>query len=283
MAIGDTTNNTYRIKHTLAPWFGDLSERPVLNSILTAIGDSYSFCYSYYQFAKLQTRFTTAPGGWLDLFAWDYFGGRFTRRPNELDSSWQPRILQEILRPKQTRAAVVIALEDLTGQVATIVEPWSPQDYGGDGAFKTGKPTVIGGVHYLVNAPPLAGAAICGGYGSGGYGSLSYNNQVFVQAFRPANSGIPNVAGYGIATAWGYGAPPNSGYIGGGGFGTGFYEELASDVSAIPDAEIYATVAQTISAGTTAWVDILGGTPAQPVSANFQNAFNSQYFILGFI
>src|SRR5262252_8343292 len=78
--VGQLADMVKRLWATLAPWFPDLSTAPVLNSVLTAIADGFAFCYSYLQFASLQTRIATATGGWLDLVAWDFFGTRFTRR-----------------------------------------------------------------------------------------------------------------------------------------------------------------------------------------------------------
>src|SRR4051812_40264109 len=128
MATGDTNDISARLRATLPPWFPDPANAPVLTAILSGIADGFAFVYSYLGFAALQTRISSATGGWLDLIAWDFFGSRFTRRQGENDASWQPRILQEILRPRQTRAAISLMLTDLTGRAPKVIELWNPQD-----------------------------------------------------------------------------------------------------------------------------------------------------------
>lgn len=220
--VGTTPDMVSRIRATLAPWFPDPAQAPVLTSILTAQADLFAFIYQYLAFAKLQTRISSATGGWLDLIAWDFFGARFARRgaPLELDASFRPRLLQEILRPRATRAAVLQMLSDLTGNTAIVREPWNTGDMG---SYRTGTM----------------------GYGMGlGYGSLAFPDQIFVDAYRPVGGGIPVVAGYGS-------------YSGGYGVGELAYIDM-SQVTGLTDAEIFARVAQTVAAGITAWVDILG-------------------------
>lgn len=217
--IGDTNNNLARLRATLAPWFPDPLNAPVLTAVLTGIGDAFAFVYGYLAFAKLQTRIVSATGGWLDLIGWDFFGARFVRRFGESDSSWQPRILQEILRPRQTRAAMALMLTQLTGRAPKIIEGWNTGDMG---SYGTGTM----------------------GYGVGlGWGSLNYPNQYFVTAFRTPMQGIPLVSGYGMD---------------GGGYGVGLfgYIDLSLITGPITDAEIAARVTQTSAAGITTWLDI---------------------------
>jgi hypothetical protein len=225
-ATGGTDDISNRIRSTLPPWFPDAADSPILTSVITGIADAFSFIYDYLGFAALQTRISTASGGWLDMIGWDFFGARFTRRQGESDASWQPRVQQEILRPRQTRAAISQLLSDLTGRAPRIVELWNAQDCGG------------------------YGVAQMGGYGSGPgcYGSLSFNDQVLVTAFHAPTEGIPNADGYGE-------------YNGGYGVGIIEYGSLSFVTGPITDAEIYARVQQTIAAGTTAWVTIQNPPP----------------------
>ncbi len=74
---------------------------------------------------------------------------------------------------------------------------------------------------------------------AGCIGSTNLPYQVFITAYRPPGAGIPNVQGIG------------SGYIG--------YTPIINDSqiqSQVSDAEIYATIADTVAAGVTAWVAI---------------------------
>jgi hypothetical protein len=215
MTTGDAADMQGRLVSTIPPWFPD--NAPVEGGMLAAIGDALSFTYGAYTYAKAQTRIGTAFGAWLDLIAWDFFGARFLRRQGEADAQFQPRILDEILRPRQTRGAIAEALTDLTGVVPDIDEPWNPGDCGAYG--------------------------IATGYGVGGcYGSLSLQYQIFVTAYLPAGPGIPFVGGYGGGLI-GYGV-------------AGEYADLSLMSGPVTDAQIYETVAETVAAGVTAWVAI---------------------------
>lgn len=75
----------------------------------------------------------------------------------------------------------------------------------------------------------------------GTLGSTQNNNQIFVTAYRPAGGGIANTPGW------------DSGY-----WDTTFsWVDQTLVVAPVTDAQIYATVAQTVAAGVTAWVMIL--------------------------
>jgi hypothetical protein len=131
MTIGDKDDIVQRQVGVLPPWFPDLANAPVLKAILGGVGGALAFVFNFYTYAKLQTRIATATSGWLDLIAWDFFGGRFVRRNSELDAGWRLRIVKEILRPRQTRAAITQALQDLTTRTPLILEFFNPQDMGG--------------------------------------------------------------------------------------------------------------------------------------------------------
>src|SRR5258708_415725 len=229
--IADIVN---RLRATLAPWFPDLPSAPVLNAVLTSQADQFAFIYQYLQFAANQTRIKTATGGWLHLIAWDYFGARFTRRINEPDASFASRILKELLRPPQTRAAIRQLIVDLVGTPPKIQEAWNPQDWGGYG---------------------IAASGI--GYGLAlGYGSLQYPNQVFITTLTLPGAGIPYIAGYGITTAGGYGRCGSS----------SAYADVSQITGALTSAEFYADISQVIAAGTIAWVSIVGQFKPAPVT-----------------
>jgi len=243
--IGDTNDNVQRQKSVLPPWFPDLANAPILTSLLTGAGDAFSFIKSTLDFAALQTRIATSTSGWLDMIAWDFFGGNFVRRQGEADGSFEPRIQAEILRPRQTRLAISIMLTQLTGVAPIIQEAWNTFDFG---SYGTGTM----------------------GYGAGlGYGSLQFNNQIFIQAYRSNNNGVPLVSGYGTV---------------GGGYGVGSfaYVDTSEIVGLITDAEIYERVQQTIAAGTIAWVDIQDGPATNPVhpSMIFSNVYDATYVAL---
>jgi hypothetical protein len=228
MAIGDSSNIQQRLRSLIPPgWIPDVSDSPVATGGLAGASSAFAFIWNLFQYVIQQTRIATATGGWLDLIAWDYFGGRFLRRASEGDALFRPRILQEVLRPRQTRVAIIRMLQDLTGRTPILQEPPSTFDFG---SYHTGTM----------------------GYGAGlGYGSISLPNQIFVTAFRPTTSGVANVGGYG-------------GYLGGYGVGSLEYIDQSLVTGPLLDSEIYARIAQVIAAGVTAWVDITSGIIVAP-------------------
>jgi hypothetical protein len=227
MATGDQADFLNRLAGLLpASWFEPgAGNNPVRDAELSGAAANLSWIYSLYSYTLKQTRIATATGVWLDRIAYDFFGPNFPRRSGEPDSSYRERIEFEILRPRQTRAAILDALLELTANAGKVQEPWNPADWGGYGQ---------GGSGYGV---------------AGGYGSLQYRNQIFVRAVRPTSSGIPNIAGYGMVGS-GYGV-------------AGQYCDISQVNGPVTDAQIYQTVANTVAAGITAWTDIVSsGTPS---------------------
>lgn len=164
MAKGDQTDFLARLRAVLPTgWFPDQS--PVLDAVLTGIAYSLSWVYSLIQYARLQTRLLTATDVFLDILAYDFLGTRLSRFSGETDSHFRARIKHEILRSKGTRAALIQALQELTGYAPIVFEPSNSTDIGGG-----------------YNGPTM-------GYGASGYyGSLELPYQAFVTAFRPPAS-----------------------------------------------------------------------------------------------
>ena len=225
MATGDPTDMLARLRGGLPPWFPDDADAPIVGGALAGIAAVLAYIYGFIQFAKLQTRIATATGGWLDLIAWDFFGPGFLRRVQELDSPFSVRIIKEILRPRVTRAAIVLMLTDLTGRAPIIIEPWNTGDCG---AYDVGT---------------LA-------YDDAGcWGDVSMTCQILVTAYRPPGNCVPNVSGY-------------DGY--GGGYDTSAafeYIDMSQVAGPVTDAEIYQRIAQTVAAGVTAWTAIENPLP----------------------
>lgn len=212
MATGDTADIAARLRGLTPPWFPNVGSAPVVDAILTGIAALLSGSYSLIQYARAQARIMTATGGWLDLIAWDFFGSRFQRRPTELDSSFQPRLLQELVRPRLTRAAIAQMVFDLTGFQPSIIEPFNGFDLGGFDCGNLAFDTV------------------------GGYGATNENNQIYVTAFRQVT--------YGLTITGGFDAGP-------GGFDAALlqYIDPAALPSVVADAEIVARIQQTVASG----------------------------------
>jgi hypothetical protein len=206
-----------RLKSLLPPsWFGD-GPAPVRDAILAALGAPASWAYSLYSFVLAQARLTTSSGIFVDLFGLDFFGRNLPRRTGETDDSYIPRIKAELIRPRNTRAAMSQALTDLTGTAPTLFEPWN-----------TGDAAALGYTFGVGVGAPL--------------GSLSEPNQVFITVKSPGYSGVPNIAGVGTSA---------------GGVGVGALATIGSQrTGGVTNAEIYATVLRNVAAGVRAWVKI---------------------------
>jgi hypothetical protein len=219
--IGDQNDMATRIKAVLpARWFPDVT--PILDALLSGLGQAASWAYSLLGYAKLQTRIATATNGWLDLVAQDCFGTLLVRELGETDASLRSRIFLELLRPRATRAALAKQIQDITGSPGWMFEPSRPADTGCWGGL-------------LSYGGPGAG-------GAGGWGNLGLPFQTFVVAHRPHSGGVPSVACYG-------GGP--------GGYGQGAIEYADASVTGTgKDAEILAAIAGIMPACAIAWTRI---------------------------
>lgn len=137
MATGDQNDIQNRLRGYLpARWFGNPSDSmPIIDAVLTGVSACLSFIYSLYAYAKLQTRINTATGGWLDLIAFDFFGGALIRGQGQSDSAFRATIIAQILHANATRAAISAVVKQLTGQVPIITEGWQAQDTGAYGSL----------------------------------------------------------------------------------------------------------------------------------------------------
>jgi len=221
---GDQQDMIARLQAVLPThWFPDSA--PILEAVLSGLASGWAWLYSLLQYVKAQTRISTATDIWLDVIALDFFGSRIVRWTNQSDDAFRARILSEIFRERGTRAAVISALQDLTGRSPIVFEPARSTDTGGYTALTGGG----GGVAY--------GAA-------GGWGSLSLPFQSFITAYRPV--------GAGIATVGGWGDPA-------GGYGVGGFEYADLDMiqGQVTDDAIYAAVADVLPVATIGWTSIV--------------------------
>lgn len=209
-----------RLKSTLPRWFGG-SETPLLDGLLTGPSWSFSRIKSLLDYVSNQMRIGTATGINLDIIANDFLGLRILRRKSQPDTDFRAIIKAEIMRERGTRPGIIKAVEDLTGKTPRFFEPRNPRDTGGYG---------------------VKGAM---GYGMAGrYGSLRLPFQAFIVVFKPPGAGVPDVGGYGNTV---------------GGLRVGGQLEYVSKYmieGAVTDADIYAMISATKSAGTVIWVHI---------------------------
>lgn len=113
-------------------WLGDSAQAPggVAYGTFLGIGTALSYLLSQLQFIAAGTRIKMAYGTALDTISVDYFGSNgLPRNPGELDASFRTRILQMLLIPRVTRAAIANIIEITTGVAPRVAEPWTA---GGD-------------------------------------------------------------------------------------------------------------------------------------------------------
>ncbi|MCA1179774.1 MULTISPECIES: hypothetical protein [unclassified Pantoea] len=160
MSNGDLNDMHSRLKALLpAGWFCD--ETPVLDGVLTLFAQYLSWCYSLYNYARQQTRITTASDGWLDIAAQDFFGAHLRRDEGMTDIKFRNLIKKSMFRERGTRQAILNIINDLTGYQPEIIEPQCAVDTGG----------------YCM---PTSGYGV-----AGRYGSLQIPCQAFVIVHRP--------------------------------------------------------------------------------------------------
>lgn len=221
MATGDQQDINARLQGYLPPrWFGDFATAPIISALLQGLAYLFAYVVTLINYAKNQTRIATATDAWLDIIAADFFGSNLTRGLNQTDASLRTAIGVNLLRPRATRAGLVGVLVALTGRTPIIIEPRRPLDTG-----------VYGGPYVGYSA-------------AGAYGSMLIPFQAFIIPYRPQQSGIPYVAGYGVS-AGGYSQASQAEYA--------TYSQIQG---AVADATIYSTIDSVKPAGTIMWARI---------------------------
>lgn len=217
---GDETDMRARLRAMLPTgWFAD--DAPILSGLLAGFATIWAWLYTLLAYARQQTRVATATGGWLDMIAQDYGGARWSRQSGETDTAFRTRLTRNLQRSRGTRSALTANLTALTGRTPVIFEPAYPPDTGGLGSIGLGWNT------------------------AGGWGSLTLPYQCFVIAYRPADGGIADIGGWGgTDTDFALGGW-NSGALGWG--------DASLITGAVTDAQILATVADSMPAATIAW------------------------------
>ena len=217
MATGDDDDIKTRLMMVMPNWFG--ADAPIKDALVSGFAKIGSWGYAILQYAKAQTRISTATDFFLDLAAFDFFGMRVKRKTAQPDDVFRDVIRKEVLRERGTRRGMLKALRDLTGTDAVIFEPSYAFDTGGYDTY---------GLGYDI---------------AGGWGSRNYPNQFFIRVVEPIGAGVPNVAGYDTI----YGAFD-------GGYSS--FIDPTDIVGKVTQQDIYDTIEATRTAGVTCWVTI---------------------------
>lgn len=225
-ATGSSADILNRIRKVLPRrWFAWVA--PYRDAVIGGLSDSASWCYGLIGYAKAQTRLATAYGIWLDILCYDFLGFNLTRNAMQ-DDAFRVVIKATVLQERVTRAGMIAAVTQITGNAPWIFEPWNTYDTGG----YSGKNKTCGQFGY--------------GQGQGGYGNMKLPGQIFMKVYRGSTGGVPNVTGYG---------KPAGGY----GQGSIAYVGSSSQQSGLTQAQILQVINLTKPVGTTVWVQFPNG------------------------
>ena len=238
MATGDKTDIAGRLMSRMPPWFSGGSA--AVGAIFAGAAAAFAQIYAMLAFVVAQMRLATTSGGFLDMFATDYFGGYVVRRISQTDAALLARIKALFFLQRNTRPGMIAALTVLTGNAPTILELMSPGDTGG---YRTGA------LFYR---------------SAGTYGSTLAPGQMFLTAYRP----------YGVSGAYipGYHTAP------GGYRSLGTYYGNVGGNGGVADQDILDTINAVRPAGVTVWSRILNAaspSTSSPTSLDFSQSTNS--------
>ncbi|BCI68061.1 hypothetical protein [Acetobacter aceti] len=166
MATGDQADFVTRLRQLLpdnwfpaAPAAGEQEKAPVLVGVLSGCANVLAWLWLQLADVSNQARLQTTTGTDLSMKADDYFGiDNFPRMSGETDAAYRQRIINQLRATKNTRAAIIAAVQAVTGTTPTIIEQTNADDCKGYGS--TANPSAGGGYGY--------GAGLHNGHLSGG-------------------------------------------------------------------------------------------------------------------
>lgn len=109
-------------------WAGNAVKAPIFAALLLGMATVHANFYALTQFVGQMVYLQSSTGGFLDTWAYDFFGTFLLRNPGEVDSSFLGRIKATIFAPTCTREAVIAAVENISGLTPVLVEPWRGPD-----------------------------------------------------------------------------------------------------------------------------------------------------------
>lgn len=169
MTIGTQSDFVGRLRALIpTSWFPN--PFPILSAVLTGFASQATAAYTLLKYAKASTRMATTQDVFLDIAAVDFLARTISRRVGEGDVSFRWRIMAEVLRLRNTKTSIYVALTGLTGRPPQVIEQWNTADAmaWGYGAW--------------------AGAT---NPGAGFWGDVTTPYTIFVNAYRPlASSGL---------------------------------------------------------------------------------------------
>jgi hypothetical protein len=170
--VGSQADILNRLQRLQPPGWFAVGMVPIRDALLTGVANALAFVFSLFAYLKLQTRIASATDGFLDLISFDFFGNELPRG-NQTDQSFKASIQANLFAKRNTRAAIIGVLTQITGRAPVVIEPARAADVG---AYDVGN---------------------CAYDTVGPYGSTDFEYQSFVTAFRPL-AGTPQ---FGITDA----------------------------------------------------------------------------------
>lgn len=109
-------------------WAGSATKAPIFAALILGMATAHANFYALAQFAGQMIYVQSASGGWLDTWAYDFFGPYLLRNFGESGTSFLSRIKSLLFASTCTRDAVTGIVTKLTGVDPTLVEPWRGPD-----------------------------------------------------------------------------------------------------------------------------------------------------------
>lgn len=154
---------SYLVSKLPKGWFSSVATSTgIIGALLAGYAGSFGTVMGIAQFVALQIYLQTTTGGFLDLWAYDFFGTYLLRKEGEADLSFRNRVSSSIFAPTVTKPAITNLLTDLGFTNAGVREAFSPSD-----------------------TAAFSGTFYFGGGGNARFGSQNYPGQIFVEAGLP--------------------------------------------------------------------------------------------------
>jgi hypothetical protein len=190
---------------------------------------------------------TTASGEWLDLLG-AYYG--VPRLQGELDSSYGPRIIAEVLRPRGNNVAIEMAIQAYTGQVSTVTDVTL---YGPTSPLYNGAITRNSAHTYSATATPIYGLFdVQYGYdliNGGDVAAFTQTVKDLVNRLRDAGTHMRSLSLTGSALTDALTPPTDSVTLS---VGAAFTDALSAPADAFASSAVIAPFADTLTAPTDA-------------------------------
>ena len=127
--VGSVADFVSRLRNRFpVGWAGSVLRAPVFSAVIFGMATVHANFYQLATFAGQMVYLQSSQGGWLDTWAYDFFGINLLRDPGESDGSFYNRVRVSLFRQTCTREAVTSIVTDLTGVVPTLIEPWRGLD-----------------------------------------------------------------------------------------------------------------------------------------------------------